>query len=120
MLKQISSISLYSFFLIIALGSLYHLPLLLLSEQPVSLYCTSKLKLFEADRNLLEGLMVEEGSWKIQTNKDVWISLGHFSESQLISQIQELCIPIQLNFCFSCEPAQLVRTQMAQQNKRIH
>ena len=66
------------FFLIIALGSLYH-PLLLLSEQPVSLYCTSKLKLFEADRNLLEGLMVEEGSWKIQTNKDVWISLGHFS-----------------------------------------
>ena len=81
------------FFLIIALGSLYHLPLLLLSEQPVSLYCTSKLKLSEADRNLLEGLMVEEGSWKIQTNKDVWISLGHFSESQLIPQIQELCIP---------------------------
>ena len=77
----------------IALVSLYHLPLLLLSEQPVSLYCTCKLKLFEADRNLLEGLMVEEGSWKIQTNKDVWISLGHFSESQLIPQIQELCIP---------------------------
>ena len=42
-----------------------------------------------------------------QTNKDVWISLGDFAETQLITETQELSIPIQLNFCFSCEPAQL-------------
>ena len=42
-----------------------------------------------------------------QTNKDVWISLGDFAETQLITETQELRIPIQLNFCFSCEPAQL-------------
>jgi hypothetical protein len=38
---------------------------------------------------------------------DVWISLGDFAETQLISETQELSIPIQLNFYFSCEPAQL-------------
>ena len=42
-----------------------------------------------------------------QTNKDVWISLGDFAETQLITETQELSISIQLNFCFSCEPAQL-------------